>query len=155
MTHQSKFESDRKIDTIRDDIFERYAPLADLVRERFPNESRGEDALRYALELYLRALPNLDAPVDGWTFLRVVEETPNSLRAVGIGYVLPSSQLPIDAEFHLSGGAVDYRVLVGVDNELWASLSDSRRWKAVYAYATEGVAPKWDWAGPVVGSLDE
>ncbi|MEX0915321.1 MAG: hypothetical protein WDZ60_05455 [Wenzhouxiangellaceae bacterium] len=68
-----------ELDTVKDDILERYGPLSDLVSERYPNEPRGEDAFKYVLELSLRAIPNLDATVDGWTFLRVVTETPIAL----------------------------------------------------------------------------
>lgn len=100
-------------------------------------------------------LPNLEAALDGFTYLNVVEETPESLRAVGISYILPSGKLPIDAEFRLTSGAVEYRILVGSDDEAWGALTESKRWKAVYLYATEGAEPEWNWDLPVEGSLDE
>lgn len=140
-------------DTVRDDIFGRYPPLAGLVDRRFPDDSRGPDALRYALELYLRALPNLEVPVDGWMFFRVVDETPTLLRAAGIVCVLPPNELPIDAQFRQVDGSIEYRVLVGTDDDEWRRLSESKRWKAVYAYATAGTEPSWNWDSPVVGRL--
>lgn len=103
----------------------------------------------------MRALPNLEAAVDGFTYLNVVEETPTALRAVGISYVLPSSKVPIDAEFRLASGAIEYRILVGFDGETWDALTESKRWKAVYLFATEGAEPEWNWDQPVEGSLEE
>jgi len=85
----------------------------------------------------------------------VAEETPAVLRTVGLSYVLPSGELPIDAEFRLSDGSVDYRILVGIADDPWDSFSESKRWKAVYAYATDGAEPKWDWDRPVVGTLQD
>lgn len=144
-----------EFDTIRDDILGRYAPVAELIHSCFPDDPRGIDAFRYALELYLRALPNLEVAVDGWVFLRVVEETPTALRAVGICEVLPSGELPIDAQFRLADDSVEYRVLVGISDYNWNSLSESQRWKAVYRYATDGISPTWNWDVPVVGNVDK
>jgi len=146
---------DKKIGTIRDDIHRRYPELAALVDQQFPSDSRGPDAFKYALELYLRALPNLDAAVDGFTHLDVVKETATTLRAVGISYVLPSSQLPIDAKFRVARSAIEYRILVGSDDETWNALTEPKRWKAVYLYATEGAVPDWNWDQPVEGTLNE
>lgn len=125
-----------------------------MVEEKFPEDSRGPDAFKYALELYLRAIPNLDAAVDGFTYLNVVEETSTELHAVGISYILPSSYLPIEAVFKFEDGIVRYRILVGIDDELWRGFSDSRRWKAVYFYATEGTQPEWTWDQPVEGRIE-
>ena len=143
-----------RFNTIRDDIHTRYSELTDLVEERFPADSRGQEAFKYALELYLRAIPSLDVAVDGFTYLNVVEETNTEMRAVGISYVLPSSLLPIEVVFQYVDGIVEYRILVGVDDELWKRLSDSRRWKAVYLYATEGAPAEWDWDQVVEGRLE-
>jgi len=46
-------------DTIRADILTRYPGLAELVHRRFPTDPTGEQAFRFAVELYLRALPKL------------------------------------------------------------------------------------------------
>ena len=132
----------------------RYPELTDLVEAKFPVDSRGPDAFKYALELYLRATPNLDAAVDGFTYLNVVEETRTEMRVVGISHVLPSSLLPIDVVFRYVDGIVEYRILVGIDDEKWNDLSDSWRWKAVYLYATEGAHVEWNWDQPVDGRLE-
>ena len=99
------------------------------------------------------AIPEL-AAVDGWLFFRVVEETPSVLRAVGIIDFLPSSELPIDARFRMSGDSIEYQIFVGNDDEKWRSLSESKRWKAVYGFAVDGAEPLWKWDRPVVGQLE-
>jgi hypothetical protein len=143
-----------KFSTVREDIHTRYPRLTELVDEQFPEDKRGVKAFKYAFELWLRALPNLHVAVDGWTHLNVVEELPNELRAVGIMWILPSSKLPIDVKLRFDNGKIEYRILVGSDDERWAGLTESKRWKAVYLYATEGTEPLWNWDGPVQGSLD-
>lgn len=125
-----------------------------MVEERFPTDSRGLEAFKYALELYLRAIPNLDIAVDGFTYLNVVEETNTELRAVGISYVLSSNSLPIEVAFQYVDGLAEYRILVGVNDGLWKRLSDSKRWKAVYSYATEGAQAEWNWDHAVEGRLE-
>ncbi len=141
-------------ETIRDDIHTRYPALAELVEEQFPQNPRGADAFKYAMELYLRAISNLDAAVDGFTHLNVVEETRTKMRIVGISYVLPSSLLPIDATFRIVGDVVEYQILVGIDDDLWKRLSESKRWKVVYQYANQGDEAEWNWEQLVEGQLD-
>jgi hypothetical protein len=85
----------------------------------------------------------------------VVEETRDSLRAVGISYVLPQGELLIEAQLHLVNGSIDYQILVGIPDAAWDSLSESKRWKAVYAYATDAVEPSWEWDRPVIGTLEK
>ena len=126
-----------------------------MVDDRFPGDSRGPDAFKYALEHYLRALPKLAVALDGFTFLNVVAETPTELRVVGLSHVLPSSELPIDASFRRVGCAIEYRILVGLHDRVWADLTGSKRWKAVYLYATEALEPKWSWDQPVEGLLTD
>lgn len=136
--------------TIRDDIHGRYNRLSKLVGESFPQDPRGSDAFKLALELYLQALPELES-IDGWALLIVVEETPEALRAVGISYVLPSSELPIEASFRFASGVIEYQILVGSDDKVWSSRTESKRWNAVYQYATEGTEPEWNWGPPITG----
>ncbi len=143
-----------KFKSIREDIHTRYSRLTEIVDDQFPEDKRGPKAFEYALGLWLRALPNLHIAVDGWTHLNVVEESTTNLRAVGIMWVLPPNKLPIDAEFLYDNGVIGYRILVGSDDERWAALTESKRWKVVYLYATEGAEPQWNWDRPVEGSLD-
>lgn len=85
----------------------------------------------------------------------MVAETPYALRLVGLSYVLPSSILPIDARFRFSNGSIEYALLVGSDDDTWRALSESKRWKAVYKYATEGVEADWNWDQPITGLLND
>lgn len=143
------------IRTIRDDIYERYPKLFELVNKQFPGDTRGSEAFKFALQLYLYSLPNWEVAIDGWTLFNVVKETPKVLRAVGIVEVLPSGELPIDAEFSFIDGSIEYRILVGSDDQVWSSLTNSKRWNTVYLYATEGSEPEWNWEQVVTGSLAE
>ncbi len=131
----------------------RYPKLAALVEEAFYEDPGGPDAFRYALELYLRAIPNLGAAVDGFTYLSVIKETRRELQSVGISYVLPSSYLPVESFFKYVDGKVEYRILVGTNDKLWRGFSDSKRWRAVYLYATEGRQAAWSWGPVVEGTL--
>lgn len=77
------------------------------------------------------------------------------MRVVGLSDVLPLCiQLPIDAVFHVDGDAITYRILVGSDDETWRALTESKRWKAVYLYATEKSESVWNWNNPIEGLLD-
>jgi len=140
-------------DTIRTHVLTRYPPLAELVRSRFPSDPTGEAAFSYALELYVRAIPNLDVAVDGWKTLRVVRETRISLRAVGLMHVLPASELPLEVELSREIGSTRYRVRVGSDDARWGALSNSKRWKVVYLYASGEGDEEWNWREPIVGCL--
>ena len=140
-------------DTVRTHVLTHYPPVAELVRERFPADPAGEAAFSYALELYLRALPNLDVAVDGWSTFRVVRESRTSLRAVGIMYVLPASELPVEVELSREFGSTRYRVRVGIEDARWSSLSESKRWKVVYLYATGERDEEWNWSEPVEGCV--
>ncbi len=83
-------------DTLRSVILSRYSERTELVQRRFPDDPAGEGAFACALELFLRLIPNLDASLDGWRMCRLVGETATSLRAVGIMYVLPAGELPVE-----------------------------------------------------------
>ena len=85
--------------------------------------------------------------------LRVVHETRTALRAVGIMYVLPASELPLEVELSREFGSTRYRVRVGVEDGRWGSLSDSKRWKVVYLYASGERTEEWNWCEPIAGYL--
>ena len=140
------------IQTIRRHILNRYSWLAEIVRERFPTDPAGEDAFSYAFELYLRALPHLGVTVDGWRMLRIVDETRTSLRAVGIMHILPAGERPLEVDLCREGGSIRYRLRVGMDAR-WNSLSDSKRWKAVYIYASGERDEEWTWSEPIASCL--
>lgn len=128
------------------------SPLAELVRRDFPNWSTDNHAFGFALEGYLGTVSELSA-LDGFDFLHVAEETPATLRTIGLAYILPSSELPLDVSFRSVSGEISYRALLGSDDELWKGLTRSKKWEAVYLYATEGYEPKWNWNQPIEGLL--
>jgi hypothetical protein len=140
-------------DTVRSVILTRYPEFTKLIQRRFPTDPAGEEAFTYALELYLRVIPNLDVAVDGWRMLRIVRETAASLRAVGIMHVLPTGELPLEVELSRELGATRYWLRIGMGNACWDSLSNSKRWKAVYLYANGERDEEWTWSEAISGCL--
>lgn len=82
LERSSQTKEELFFDTIRADILTRYPGLAELVHRRFPTDPTGEQAFRFAVELYLRALPKLTVSLDGWNMLQIVRDTATSFRAV-------------------------------------------------------------------------
>jgi hypothetical protein len=123
-------------DTLRSVILNRCPKLVELVRKRFPGDPGGAEAFAYALELFLRVIPNLDVSLDGWKMFRLASETATSLQAVGIMHVLPSGVLSVDVTLSTGLRGTQYRVRIGIGDSQWESLSDSNRWEAVYLYAS-------------------
>jgi hypothetical protein len=126
--------------------------LDTLVAVRLPADP---DALADAVYVFLRGHPNLDIAVDGWSMFQVVEETTTSLKAVGIMTVLPSGELPMELELSRESNATRYWMRICLVDECWSSLSESKRWKAVYLYATQGQDLDWPWSQPISGELDD
>jgi len=94
---QTTTTGDTHLDTIRDAILTRPPKLGALVSERSLAEPAGERALAFALQFHARSLPGLGA-IDGWRLLRVAHETSASMRVVGIAYVLPTGEIPLEIE---------------------------------------------------------
>ncbi len=139
-------------------IFRILAPhskLVELAQSQFPTDPEGEEASTYALELCLRTIPNLNASVDGWRVLRIVRETDTSLRAVGIMYLLPTGELPIEVELSRELNSTRYWLRMGLADARWKSLSGSKRWTAVYLYASGERDEGWTWSEPISGSLPD
>ena len=67
--------------------------------------------------------------------------------------MLPDCSLPIKASFEAAIGEIKYRVILGSGEWGWRSATESKRWKAVYQYATQGLDPKWDWGPPIEGRI--
>jgi hypothetical protein len=120
---------------------------------QIPTCPAGEEAFAYALELYLRVIPNLDTAVDGWRMLRLVRENATSLQAVGIVHVLPTGELPLEVELSREPASTRYRLRIGIGDARWDALSHSKRWKAVYLYASGERDEEWTWSEPVSGYL--
>jgi len=139
--------------TVRSVILAAHPELIEPIQNRFPTDAAGEEAFSCALELYLRTIPNLNVSLDGWRMLRVVRETSASLRAVGIIYVLPTGELPLEVELSREPGSTCYWLRIGTSDARWESLSDSKRWTAVYLYASGDREEGWTWSEPISGSL--
>ncbi|MFK7889097.1 MAG: hypothetical protein AB8G16_19740 [Gammaproteobacteria bacterium] len=137
--------------TVRDDVLSRYAELVGPATDLFSDEPDSESAFGYALELYLCALPNLGVSLDGFSHLRIARETGDYLRAVGLSHVLPRGQVPMEVELSKVGGAIHYKILVGKDDAEWVALSESKRWKMVYLYATGCGDARWHWNAEISG----
>jgi hypothetical protein len=139
---------------LRAAILSRYPTITKLVQQRFPGNPAGEEAFAYALELFLRLIPNLDISLDGWKLFRLVSETATSLRAVGIAYVLPDGELPVEVTLSTCLPGIRYGLQQGVPDSQWNSLSAAKRWKAVYLYASGERDREWGWSKPISGCLD-
>jgi hypothetical protein len=145
---------DLTFDTIRHAILTRPPKLGALVRERFLTDPAGDCALAFALEFHVRSVPGFGA-IDGWRLLRVVHQTSASMRVVAIAYVLPTGEIPVEIEFTQDSGSVSYSIRKGIEDPEWASLSDSKRWNAVYLYATGQHDERWTWSEPASGYLKD
>ena len=109
-----------------------------------------EDAFARMLELYLRALPNLNVALDGFRFLKVLRETDSEISVVGLCYVLPASEVPMKLTLVKETEFTTYILLFG---DL-SSQSAEKRWKAVYLYASGDAEKTWSWQKPISGKLN-
>ncbi|HJK96000.1 MAG TPA: hypothetical protein RMF84_02205 [Polyangiaceae bacterium LLY-WYZ-14_1] len=137
-----------------------FESIRSLLLSRFPgavpsrraDDSASDEAIGYALYLFLRtSVADLDVTVDGWSVFRVAEERPTSIRGVGIMTLLPAGELPVEVSLSMESDGTHYHVQTAEADEGWAALSESKRWKAVYWYATEGRPPPWTWCEPLSG----
>ena len=130
---------------IREQIIERFS-LGGSVREA-PDDIA--DAL-YAL-LYRMDLP---VCVDGWNFFRIVSESDDQLHAVGLMTLLPVGSAPIELRLKATDQDLTWSVRVGRQDQIWESLSESKRWKGLYLYASgDSEAPIWNWEGSYEGRV--
>ncbi|HEX2882320.1 MAG TPA: hypothetical protein VHO25_22525 [Polyangiaceae bacterium] len=67
--------------------------------------------------------------------------------------ILPVDELPLEVEIWRESNEVQHLVRIGLVDERWDSLSESKRWKAVYFYATEGRDIDWTWSEPISGQM--
>ena len=75
--------------------------------------------------------------IDDWHTFRLCRESASSIHAVGLMHVLPPAMLPLDVTLIREGDRCRHEVRLGVTDEAWRSLSESKRWKALYLLATE------------------
>ena len=117
------------------------------------NQRDEEEALRHALEFLVGEIPGVGATLDGWRMLHVVEEADSYLRAVGLMYVLPTGELPVEVVLDREATSLAYELRVGTGGGSWAAFSESKRWKSVHLYATREAQAAWDWTDTLSGTL--
>jgi hypothetical protein len=112
-----------------------------------------DEELANSLYALLRSIDGLQVTVDGWSYVRVVRESPESLGAVGLMTLLPSGSIPIEIEVKANNSGVAWMVQVAQTDSEWLALSESKRWNRVYLYATgERATPQWSWGESLEGS---
>jgi hypothetical protein len=144
-------ERRRAFETIRELLLRRCSELvhSDLA------DNASERAVANAVYVLLRGDRNLHLTVDGWTSFHVIHETPVSLKVVGIMTILPSDDLPLELELSRESNGARYLLRIGLADERWQSLSESKRWKSVYLYATQDRDVDWTWSEPLSGHLSD
>jgi hypothetical protein len=144
------------IKTIREEVFERFEGLQELVEKTFPTDPRGVHAFNYSLELFIRrTIPTLGS-IDGWSYLNIVEETNKRLHIIGLMYVVPCmSQIPLEAEFLLDDSKLDYSYVAGINDKSWKVVPGSKKSNAVELYALNHNKIQWEWGDRIIGTLDE
>jgi hypothetical protein len=123
------------------------------VRERmlkhFPpaRHSGGQDEdLANSLYALLWSVEDAGVSVDGWTYFRVVRESEESIKAIGLMTLLPAESIPIEIEINRQVTGLAWSVKLALLEEAWIELSASKRWNAVFLYASDGKAePQWTW----------
>ena len=93
-------------------------------------------------------LPAIDeGSPDDWTFFRIVQESQDSLNAVGLMGLLEGGTIPIDVSVRTHEDGLAWSAFVARQDRDWLGLSESQQWKRVYRYATgEEEEPRWTWA---------
>jgi len=142
-------ERRRAFETIREILLRR---RSELVRTDLP-DNLSDAALADAIYGLLRGDRDLHLAVDGWTSFHVTHETPLSLKVVGIMTILPADDLPLEVDVSRDSNGARYLLRIGLADERWYSLSESKRWKSVYLYATQDRNVDWTWSEPVSGQL--
>jgi hypothetical protein len=126
------------VQSVRDQLVSKFE-LA--TRKCDPDETLGDSV--YAL---LRVASEVDICVDGWEVFRVKSETNEYLEAVGMMALLPSGSIPIAISILGKPETLAWSVRLGEENDEWRSLSESKRWKKFYLYATGSASePPWSW----------
>ena len=74
--------------------------------------------------------------MDGWDYFSVIRESNDSIDAVGLMTLLPSGSVPIEVNVTRHESGFTWSVRIARLDPAWLALSDSKRWKSVYLYAT-------------------
>jgi len=139
--------------TMREDIHQRFSGLDKLVSETFSEDPRGQAAFKYALELYIRAIPETGS-VDGWDFLHIIQETESLIHVIGLMYILPESKLPMEAHFERLDNEVKYEIRIGKESEDWLKMSNNKKWPLIYSLAESKQLNDWEWGSSIIGVME-
>ncbi|MEM7607034.1 MAG: hypothetical protein AAF411_16895 [Myxococcota bacterium] len=83
-----------------------------------------------------------------------MDESDSVLHAVGLMYLLPGSELPLELAFYLEPDGLHYAFWLGIEDARWRSYSESKRWKLMYAYTNLGYEAAWAWDEPIRGVVE-
>jgi hypothetical protein len=84
--------------------------------------------------------------VDGWGLFRVVQESEDSLDAVGLMWLLPGGSVPMVLNVTADEAGLSWSVQAAVEDRTWLAFSESKKWNHVYLYATGArETPAWTW----------
>lgn len=126
------------MNTVRERVVRRFESA---IRKREADETLGD-----ALYVLFRTASEIETCVDGWTVFRVMRESTEYLEAVGLMALLPCGQIPIAISITANADNLAWLAQVGQEDDEWRSLSESKRWKKVYIYASGSTQqPSWSW----------
>ena len=125
-----------------------------VLRQFSPQTREPERDENLATALYFMLWSIDDLTVDGWALFRVVQESEESLDAVGLMTLLPSGSVPMALNVRADAGGLTWSVQAALQDRSWLALSDSKRWNNVYLYATgDRQAPPWRWGRQYEGRV--
>jgi len=92
--------------------------------------------------------------VDGWSFIRIVRESHESIEAVGLMSLLPSGSVPMVVHVEAAAAGLAWTADIGRGDDDWRALSESKKWKRVYLYASgDRNEPGWTWSEKCRGTV--
>ena len=134
---------------------EKHGSVRQQVLRQCPPQARvrePDDELATALYFMLWSIDDLT--VDGWALFRVVQESEDSLDAVGLMTLLPSGSVPMALNIGADEGGLTWSVQAALQDRAWLALTDSKRWSNVYLYATGARGtPPWTWGRQYQGRV--
>jgi len=120
--------------------------------------------LAQILDLAVREISSLhdlgswnDIAFDGPAIPNVTKEDEMSLSYCGLFWTLggkASRKVPVRVKFEKDGGAVNYQLWLGCDDERWKELSDSKQWERTYLECHEEGSTNWEWSEHVSGKVE-
>jgi len=125
------------------------ASVRQQILQKFPSQTRIHEPdveLANGLSYMLWSIDDAQVTVDGWTLFKVVQEADDSLDAVGLMTLFPSGSTPIAVCVRATESGLAWSARLSLRDEAWLSLSESKRWKNVYLYASgDREEPPWIW----------